>query len=252
MYRENVKLTSDEKAILDQEPHDLIKNVEILAALRSHTESNQQRGPPPLKARKLKGAKPEADLAAESPGPTSTTPSSATTRIKGAVGRSGSVPFAREGKEATAVKLEDGGAGGAAERAGKLVAGAEVAYKQAKPKEDGSQWIQCTILAVTESSKGGKVYKVQDTEPDEPGAPGAPGDVYKATAAALIAIPPRGSALSDFPVGKHVLARYPDTSTFYNAEVTGMKKDICKLKFEDDMNQEMDVDRRYVLELTSK
>ena len=251
MYRENVKLTSDEKAILLEEPHDLIKNVEILAALRSHTESNQQRGPPPLKARKLKGTKPDMDLAVESPGPTSVTPTTSAARVKGAAGRSGSVPFTREGKEtaAAAVKLEDGGAGGAAERAGRLVPGAEVAYKQAKPKEDGSQWIQCTILSVQDAAKGGKVYRVQDTEPDDTGAPG---DVYRATAAVLIAIPPKGSALPDYPVGKHVLARYPDTSTFYNAEVTGMKKDACKLKFEDDMNQEMDVDRRYVLELTNK
>ena len=175
---------------------------------------------------------------------------SSATRIKGAASRSGSVPFTRESKE-VAVKAEDnadGAKGSAAERAGKLVMGAEVAYKQARPKEDGSQWIQCTIISVTEIGNK-KTYRVQDTEPDETGVLG---DVYKATAASLIAIPSKGSALPDYPVGKHVLARYPDTSTFYGAEVTSMKKDKCNLKFEDDMDQEMEVDRRYVLDMTNK
>ena len=31
-----------------------------------------------------------------------------------------------------------------------------------------------------------------------------------------------------------------------------MKKDVCRLKFEDDQNQEMEVDRRYVLDVSNK
>lgn len=92
-------------------------------------------------------------------------------------------------------------------------------------------------------------YEVQDPEPDESGAPG---DIYKASAAALIAIPPPGTVLADYSVGKHVLARYPETTTFYRAEVTAMKKDVCRLRFEDDQNQEMEVDRRYVLDVSNK
>lgn len=65
----------------------------------------------------------------------------------------------------------------------------------------------------------------------------------------MIAIPTPDAFLVDYPVGKHVLARYPETTTFYRAEVTAIKKDIYQLKFEDDQNQEMEVARRYVLDL---
>ena len=58
--------------------------------------------------------------------------------------------------------------------------------------------------------------------------------------------------LPDFVVGKHVLARYPETTTFYRAEVTGVKKDVYRLKFEDDQNQEMEVNRRFVLDFSPK
>ena len=87
---------------------------------------------------------------------------------------------------------------------------------------------------------------MQDPEPDENGQPG---QVYKTGANALIAIPSPDAALPDFPVGKAVLARYPETTTFYRAEVTGSKKDVYRLKFEDDQNQEMEVGRRFVLDL---
>jgi len=92
-------------------------------------------------------------------------------------------------------------------------------------------------------------YEVQDPEPDENGAPG---QIYKSSAAALIAIPSADAVLPDFPVGKHVLARYPETTTFYRAEVTGVKKDVYRLKFEDDQNQEMEVNRRFVLDFSPR
>ena len=90
-------------------------------------------------------------------------------------------------------------------------------------------------------------YEVQDPEPDESGAPG---QVYKTFASALIAIPRKEDALPpDFPIGKPVLARYPETTTFYRAEITGVKKDVYRLKFEDDQDQEMEVWKRYVLDV---
>ena len=92
-------------------------------------------------------------------------------------------------------------------------------------------------------------YEVQDPEPDENGAPG---QIYKTTAAALIAIPGPDAPLPDFPIGKQVLARYPETTTFYRAEVKGAKKELYRLKFEDDQDQEMEVGRRYVLDVSSK
>lgn len=92
-------------------------------------------------------------------------------------------------------------------------------------------------------------YEVQDPEPDENGAPG---QIYKTFASALIAIPGVDAIPADYTVGKHVLARYPETTTFYRAEVTGVKKDAYRLKFEDDQNQEMEVAKRFVLEFNSK
>ena len=46
-----------------------------------------------------------------------------------------------------------------------------------------------------------------------------------------------------------MLARYPETTTFYRAEVHGIMKDMYRLKFEEDAGQEMEVARRFVLEL---
>ena len=89
-------------------------------------------------------------------------------------------------------------------------------------------------------------YEVQDPEPDENGTPG---DTYRAAATALIAIPPRSASLPEFPPRKIVLARYPETTTFYRAEVVGLEKDIYRLKFDEDGGQESEVDRRYVLDL---
>ena len=92
-------------------------------------------------------------------------------------------------------------------------------------------------------------YEVQDPEPDENGQPG---QVYKTSATALIAIPREGDPLVDFPVGKQVLARYPETTTFYRAFIAGGKKEVYRLKFEDDQGQEMEVARRFVLDVNSK
>jgi len=93
-------------------------------------------------------------------------------------------------------------------------------------------------------------YEVQDPEPDDSGVPG---EKYRTSALALIAIPSADAPFSDYPLGKHVLARYPETTTFYRAEVMGTKKvkdeSYCRLKFEDDQNQELEVLRRYVLDV---
>ncbi|MCJ1412715.1 SAGA HAT/Core module component [Ptychographa xylographoides] len=273
LYREAVKLAEEEHALLNEEPADLIKNIGILAALRTASEKEPQRpAHQPSKSRKPKpqavqpGSQPsqqvtvpppivskqiDTDGAADSPGPSPSMASTSASRLKGtSTARSGSVASVRDGKEGV-VKVEEGAEGAkgpSAERAGKFFRGAEVAYKQAKMKEDGSQWIQCSIIGIIEVGNK-KRYEVQDPEPDENGAPG---QIYKASAAALIAIPPSDAILSDYPVGKHVLARYPETTTFYRAEVTGMRNNMCRLKFEDDQNQEMEVPRRFVLDVSNK
>ncbi|KAK3178475.1 hypothetical protein OEA41_000611 [Lepraria neglecta] len=253
LYREGVRLAEEEEKILKEEPNDVIKNIEILAALRSASETEPIRAPQAVsKPRNPKRQKLETDGAADSPAPI---PSPSVVlpaaRIKGSSSvRSGSVPSTREVKPEPIVKVEEGSEGSkglVGEKAGKFYVGAEVAYKQAKPKDEG-QWIQCIIQSITDVGNK-KRYEVQDPEPDESGAPG---QVYRTFAQSLIAIPGPDASLPDFPVGKHVLARYPETTTFYRAEVTGVKKDVYRLKFEDDQNQELEVWRRFVLDVNSK
>jgi SAGA-associated factor 29 len=101
-------------------------------------------------------------------------------------------------------------------------------------------------------------YEIQDPEPDDNGNPG---QIYKASTAYLIPIPLPAvplTSLPDFPKGKQVLARYPETTTFYKAEVMGMKKTaagyFCRLRFEgeEEKDREVEVERRYVLDVGSK
>ena len=155
LYHEGVKLAGEEEKILKEEPNDVIKNIEILAALRSASETEPVRPPPAVvKPRNVKRQKIETDGAADSPAPLIPSPSVVlpAQRVKEIKHvRTGSVP--REVKLEPVVKVEEGSEGSkgpAGERAGKFFVGAEVAYKQAKPKEDGSQWIQCNITSISE------------------------------------------------------------------------------------------------------
>ena len=256
-------MAEDEQKMLNEEPSDVIKNIGILAALRTASETEPLRSAQPAKPRNPKRQKIDTDGASDSPSVPSPGIPPAINKLKGQiVMRSVSVPPRQQIEPV--VKIEEGlegSKGSAGEKAGKFFIGAEVAYKQTKPKEDGSQWIQCDITNITGDGNKKKFaslplqtlitnmiyrYEVQDPEPDENGQPG---QVYKTSAAALIAIPGPDAILPDFPVGKAVLARYPETTTFYRAEVTGARKDVYRLKFEDDQNQEMEVGRRYVLDL---
>lgn len=155
LYREGVRLAEEEEKILKEEPNDVIKNIEILAALRSASETEPVRPPQVVaKSRQVKRQKIETDGAADSPAPPIPSPSVVlpAARVKDIkTVRTGSVP--REVKQEPVVKVEEGSEGSkgpAGERAGKFFVGAEVAYKQAKQKEDGSQWIQCNITSIAE------------------------------------------------------------------------------------------------------
>lgn len=156
LYREGLKHSEEELKILREEPNDVIKNVDILGALRTASESEPPRNPTNPKSRNQKRQKVEKiemmDGAADSPGPSPIATSAAASRLKANTVRSVSVPTTKEIKEVP-VKIEEGAEGSkgpSAERAGKFFVGAEVAYKQAKMKEDGSQWIQCNIINITD------------------------------------------------------------------------------------------------------
>lgn len=127
----------------------------------------------------------------------------------------------------------------------------EVAYRLPKQKSAEGEWIQCTVTAILGGDGSKRKYEVRDPEPDEAGGHGK----YKAFASALIPIPKDSANLPSYPVGKQVLARYPETTTFYRAEVMGTKRDgTCRLKFEgeEEVGKETEVERRLVLDVGDK
>ncbi len=69
----------------------------------------------------------------------------------------------------------------------------------------------------------------------------------------MVKIRPEGSILADYEPGKTVLALYPDTTTFYRAEVKAMVEGgkMVQLIFEDPENSKpptVNVARRFVLD----
>ncbi|KAE8153841.1 SGF29 tudor-like domain-containing protein [Aspergillus avenaceus] len=255
LYRQMLKLCEDERAILQDEPSDVIKNLGLLTALRqaSEAEAPLNRAAALGKSRKKRN---DVDgSAADSPGPSGASLSDKTGRMKGGIQRGTSVSSnqARDSRDNVQVKVEEGTEGTKgtiAERSGHLVVGAEVVFKHNKNKQGvEGEGIQCIIKGISGDGHK-KRYDVQDPEPNENGEQGA---VYKTTAASLIPIPHIGSTLPSFTLGKQVLARYPDTTTFYRAEVMGSRKDAYRLKFEgEEDDKEMEVDRRFVLDIPGK
>ncbi|SMN21936.1 similar to Saccharomyces cerevisiae YCL010C SGF29 Component of the HAT/Core module of the SAGA, SLIK, and ADA complexes [Maudiozyma saulgeensis] len=128
-----------------------------------------------------------------------------------------------------------------------IVTGSEVAYK---PRKGGDgEWFQCEVIKVFHDRIR---YEVRDPEPDELGNTGK---VFKCSWKELILIPTLKSAsirskTLNYPAGTKVLARYPETTTFYPAEVIGNKRDgTCRLRFEgeEEVDKETEVPRRLVL-----
>ncbi|KAF8467239.1 SGF29 tudor-like domain-containing protein [Kalaharituber pfeilii] len=122
--------------------------------------------------------------------------------------------------------------------------------RPALPTSEG-EYIQCIIIDISEVN-GKKRYTIQDPEPDESRGHA---QVYKAPASALIPIPKDSTGLPAYPVGKQVLAMYPETTMFYRAEVMGTKRDgTCRLKFEgeEEVGKETEVERRLVLDVSGR
>ncbi|KAJ5727943.1 hypothetical protein N7493_005763 [Penicillium malachiteum] len=252
--RQSQKLSEEERSIMMDEPCDVIKNLELLTALRKASEAE---APPNRSSGLSKSRKKRSDMESSATDSPSASGVDKSSRSKGAAPRSTSVSStqAREGRnDGVAVKIEEGSEGTkgtVAERSGHLVVGAQVVFKHNKNKQGvEGEGIQCIIKNISGDGHKKRWYDVQDPEPNENGEQGA---VYKTTASSLIPIPQVTGALPSFSVGKQVLARYPDTTTFYRAEVMGAKKDVYRLKFEgEEDDKEMEVDRRYVLDIPNK
>lgn len=119
----------------------------------------------------------------------------------------------------------------------------EVAYKLRNRHFE--EWIQCEVMKVIGD---GTKFEIRDPEPDENNNPG---QTFKATYKEILLIPRLDDVptLKNYPYGTKVLARYPETTTFYPALVVGERKGNVRLKFdgEEEVNKETEVERRLVL-----
>jgi SAGA-associated factor 29 len=126
---------------------------------------------------------------------------------------------------------------------------AEVAFrpKPGKPGEE-TDWIQGIVVKIIGEGKSRR-YDVQDPFPDE--VKGTPGQTHRSSASSMVQIPPLGAALPDYEIGRRVLALYPETSTFYRAEVKAVLDGGSKVQllFEDETAGAFKiVERRFVLD----
>ncbi|GMM36635.1 Sgf29 protein [Saccharomycopsis crataegensis] len=125
-----------------------------------------------------------------------------------------------------------------------VVLRSEVAFRL-KGSSLGEEWIQCEVTKIYDPTK----FDVTDPEPDENNNPGK---TYRAGWKEILLIPTENDAkeLIAYQFGTKVIARYPETTTFYPAEVIGTKRDgRCRLRFdgEEEVGKETEVDRRLVL-----
>ncbi|KAK1830871.1 SAGA-associated factor 29 [Podospora conica] len=158
-------------------------------------------------------------------------------------------------RDSDSVPPESGGPGSAtaAQRSKVLFGkGQDVVFKP-KPQAtaESTEWMMGKVQQVLGEGKARR-YKVQDADPDIP-----PGDrvEYKTSASNMIPIPPAGTELPDLDKGKTVLALYPDSTTFYKAEVMGRDAATGRVSLRFEGEEKSDtfqlVERRYVVEYRS-
>lgn len=126
--------------------------------------------------------------------------------------------------------------------------GAEVAFKPKIPNQtEEHDWIQGIVVKVIGEGKSRR-YDVQDPFPDDLSRDGK---IYRSSASSMVPIPPVGTPLGPYELGKQVLALYPETTTFYRAEVKALLENGSKVQllFEDEAQGTLKVvDRRFVLD----
>ncbi len=120
----------------------------------------------------------------------------------------------------------------------------EVAFRPKPINNESTDWILGFVQEVRGEGKARR-YRVLDAEPDEHGVK----KDFRTSASSMIPIPQEGTVLPPLETGKTILAMYPDSTTFYKAEVLGMAPDgKVNLKFEGDEALMQAVIRRYVVE----
>lgn len=122
----------------------------------------------------------------------------------------------------------------------------EVAFKPKPLSNELTDWILGIVQDVRGDGKSRR-YRVLDADVDENGHQ----KDFRTSASSMILIPRDGTILPPLETGKVVLALYPNTTTFYKAEVMGMDGDgKVNLKFEgeESSNTMQAVTRRHVVE----
>ncbi|RMZ75396.1 hypothetical protein DV737_g5321, partial [Chaetothyriales sp. CBS 132003] len=244
LYRTQMRLAESEKKTVDEQ--DIVNSIAILKTLQASDEPVPRNGA--AKARKG-GQRPpivEPEVV-ESPG-ASHSPSEVRNelmkRVKGTSQRSSSV--ASQTRATVKEESADGKlAAPASSATPQLAVGVDVFYKFPKGgKEVEGEGIHGFIKKVWHDKKPVQ-YDVQDHETD----PAGKQTVRRATARELVPIPTNAANLPIFPTGSRVYAKYPETDTFYNAEVRLFVKGVYTLMFEgEEDNRELTVDKRFVLD----
>lgn len=126
--------------------------------------------------------------------------------------------------------------------------GDAVAFKPRTGGEGVSDWIMGEVAQVLGEGKSRR-YKVLDIEPDDQSKQ----KEYRTSASSMIPITPesQASTLKDWESGQVVLALYPNTTTFYKAEVHSMDSQgrvALKFEGENDSTTLQQVERRFVIE----
>jgi SAGA-associated factor 29 len=126
--------------------------------------------------------------------------------------------------------------------------GDAVAFKPKAGGEGVSDWILGEVAQVLGEGKSRR-YKVLDIEPDDQSKQ----KEYRTSASSMIPITPesQASTLKDWEAGQVVLALYPNTTTFYKAEVHSMdsqRRVALKFEGENDSTTLQQVERRFVIE----
>ncbi|KAK0387484.1 hypothetical protein NLU13_5796 [Sarocladium strictum] len=149
-----------------------------------------------------------------------------------------------------------GSSGGNRKSQAVFTKGDSVAFRPVASADPVSDWILGKVAQVIGEGKARR-YKVLDVEPEDPSKQ----KEYRTTAKSMIAITPASQAkgLKPWEAGQIVLALYPNTTTFYKAEVHSMEDEAdveegeepkVNLKFEgeNDLDTVQQVERRFVIE----
>ncbi|KAG2162153.1 hypothetical protein D6C84_10448 [Aureobasidium pullulans] len=230
LYRENVKLSEDISHIVDgnSDEMSLLDSIKVLAGLREASEEslNLSRSHSNSKGRNATLKKKAGSMDVDDEASVVSSPR----------------PGGRQANEPRGSRLQ-------------LNLGAQVFYRNKGRTQEG-EGILCRVTNVIGEGKQRR-YEIQDAEP-EPLPDGEFPPPYRASVAHLMPIPTKNDGLADLNKGRNVLAQYPDTTTFYKAEVmenwrskdlsdTSDGSHLVHLSFEGDDGNNTQVERRFVL-----